>query len=150
MPTDADRHAPPLVRDFPVTWPVQTRWTDNDMFGHLNNAVYYAIWDSVINAWVAREAGADPMTDAAIPLVAESSCRYLGELGYPQDLVAGLGVDRLGTASVTFRLCLYAAGSGPSVPVAAAGRWVHVYVDRATRRPVAIPDGARMAYESAR
>lgn len=138
------------VRDFPVTWAVQTRWTDNDMFGHLNNAIYYALWDSAINAWIARDAGADPMTDAALPLVAQSGCRYIGELAYPDDLVVGIGVDRIGSSSVTFRLALYAAGAEPEDPVAAVGSWVHVYVDRVTRRPCPIPPEARVVYEAAR
>lgn len=141
------RDRAPVVRDFPLTWPAQTRWVDNDMFGHLNNAVYYALWDSAINAWMAREAGADPLVDPVIPMVAESSCRYLGELAYPADLVVGIGVDRIGTSAVTFRLALYAAGAAADDPVAAAGRWVHVYVDRTTRRPVPMPAAARAAYE---
>lgn len=148
MTEASDRHVP-LVREFPVTWPVQTRWTDNDMFAHLNNAVYYALWDSAINAWLARDTGADPMTDAAIPLVAESGCRYLGELAYPADLVVGIRADRIGRSSVTFALALYAAGAGLDDPVAAAGRWVHVYVDRDTRRPCPIPDAARAVYQAA-
>ncbi len=137
----------PRVRAFPLLWPVQTRWVDNDMFGHLNNAVYYSLWDTAINAWMARDGGADPMADTVIPVVAESSCRYLGELAYPADLVVGIGVERLGTSSVTFALALYAACAGPDDPVAAAGRWVHVYVDRITRRPAAIPPAARAACE---
>ncbi|HPF82257.1 acyl-CoA thioesterase [Nostocoides australiense] len=140
----------PLVRDFPVRWPVQTRWTDNDMFGHLNNAVYYAMWDSAINAWLAQQTGADPMKDAAFPVVAESSCRYVSELGYPDDLVAGIGVERLGSSSVTLRLALYCASATDADPVAAVGRWVHVYVDRATRKPTPMPAGERAAYEAIR
>lgn len=140
----------PLVRDFPVRWPVQTRWTDNDMFGHLNNAVYYAMWDSAINAWLAQQTGADPMKDAAFPVVAESSCRYVSELGYPDDLVAGIGVERLGSSSVTLRLALYSASATDADPVAAVGRWVHVYVDRATRKPTPMPPGERAAYEAIR
>lgn len=140
----------PVVGDFPVTWPVSTRWTDNDMFGHLNNAVHYGLFDSAINAWLAREAGQDAMTDPAIPYLAESGCRYLAELRYPQDLVVGIRVDRLGTSSVTFALALYPAGAASTDPVAAVGRWVHVYVDRETRRPTPVPDGARAVYESAR
>ena len=146
----AERAPIPQVGDYPTAWPVQTRWTDIDMFGHLNNAVYYALWDSAINSWLARETGADPMTDAAIPLVAESGCRYFGELSYPADLVVGIGVDRIGSSSVTFRLSLYAAGSPPQAPVAAAGSWVHVYVDRTSRRPCAIPAAARATYAAAR
>ena len=91
--------------DFPVHWPVLTRWADNDMFGHLNNAVYY-------------------------------------ELAFPDALVVGLAVTRLGTSSVTYRLALFAAADG-TVPVAAVGHWVHVYVDRTTRRPVPIPEVVR-------
>ncbi|GAA1760600.1 MAG TPA: thioesterase family protein [Tetrasphaera sp.] len=149
MTEAAERHVP-QVREFPVAWPVATRWTDNDMFGHLNNSVYYALWDSAINAWLAREIDADPMTDAAIPLVAESGCRYVGELAYPADLVVGIRADRVGGSSVTFALALYAAGAGPEDLVAAVGRWVHVYVDRVTRRPRPIPAVARAVYEAAR
>ena len=146
MPRDADRDAP-TRSTFPLEWPLTTRWTDNDMFGHLNNAVYYALFDTAINAWLARDAGADPMTDPALPLVVESGCRYLAELAYPSPLVVGIGVSQLGTSSVTYRLGLYAAGLAPADPVAAVGHWVHVYVDRTTRRPVPIPDPVRALHE---
>ena len=132
--------------DFPVAWPVQTRWLDNDMFGHLNNTVYYALFDTAINAWLARDAGALPMTDPAFAVLAESSCRFVSEVSYPQDLVVGLRVVRLGSSSVTLGTSLYAARSAPGDPVAAAGDWVHVYVDRRTRRPVPIPAAARALY----
>ena len=89
------------------------------------------------------------MTDAAFPVVAESSCRYLSELAYPDDLVVGIVVDRLGSSSVTFRLALYAAGLPPTDRVAAVGRWVHVYVERDTRRPTPMPAEVRAVYEAA-
>lgn len=148
--TEVAERRVPQVREFPVAWPMATRWTDNDMFGHLNNSVYYALWDSAINAWLARAIGADPMTDAAIPLVAESGCRYVGELAYPADLVVGIRADRVGGSSVTFALALYPGDAGPEDPVAAVGRWVHVYVDRVTRRPCPIPAVARAVYDAAR
>jgi acyl-CoA thioester hydrolase len=125
--------------DFPLHWPVQTRWTDNDMFGHLNNAVYYELFDTAINAWIGSRAGVDPMCAPWLGVVAESSCRYFAEVKFPSDLVVGLAVTRLGNSSVTYRTGLWAAGQ----PLAAVGSWAHVYVDRDTRRPVPIPDEIR-------
>lgn len=141
--------------DFPVHWPVQTRWADNDMFGHLNNAVYYQLFDTAINAWIARGTGTDAMAAPWLGVVAESSCRYFAELTFPADLVVGLAVTRLGTSSVTYRTALFedgkppAAGSdsrlaaGSDSRLAAVGSWVHVYVDRDTRRPIPIPAEVR-------
>lgn len=138
--------------DFPVHWPVLTRWADNDMFGHLNNAVYYQLFDTAINGWIAANAaGIDPVAMPELGVVAESGCRFLGELGFPDRLTVGLAVTRLGRSSVTYRLAVFrapddpaAAGEGgAAVPPAALGYWVHVYVDRTTRRPVPIPDAIR-------
>jgi acyl-CoA thioester hydrolase len=126
--------------DFGVHWPVQTRWTDNDMFGHLNNAVYYQLFDTAINAWIGTRTGIDPVAAPWLGVVAESSCRYFAELKFPSDLVVGLAVTRLGTSSVTYRTGLWAADD---TRLAAVGSWVHVYVDRESRRPVPIPDEIR-------
>ena len=137
-------------RDFPVHWPVLTRWTDNDMFGHLNNAVYYELFDTAINAWINTSTDVDPVTAPWLGVVAESGCRFYAELKFPDPLVVGLAVTRLGASSVTYRLALF--GPGPNdapLPVAAVGHWVHVYVDRSTRRPVPIPDAIRALLESA-
>jgi acyl-CoA thioester hydrolase len=128
--------------DFPVLLPMTTRWSDNDVFGHLNNAVYYALFDSAINRWIGRATGTDPTRLPAMGVVAESGCTYLGELRYPQDVRVGLSVLRVGTSSVTYRPALLAQDD--DVP-AAVGRWVHVYVDRDTRRPVPVPDVLRSA-----
>lgn len=149
MSAAGDPGPPPVRSTFPVEWAITTRWMDNDMFGHLNNAVYYSLFDTAINAWLAEVAGADPMGDAALPLVAESSCRYVTALAYPEPVVVGIAVDRLGRSSVTYRLGLYAASLPPDEPVAAVGHWVHVYVDRTTRRPVDIPAALRAAHASA-
>jgi acyl-CoA thioester hydrolase len=90
--------------DFPVLWPVLTRWADNDMFGHLNNAVYYQLFDTAINAWINTSTGLDPITMPVLGIVAESGCRYFAELGFPESLAVGLAVTRLGNSSVTYRL----------------------------------------------
>lgn len=127
--------------DFPVHWPVLTRWTDNDMFGHLNNAVYYELFDTAINAWINTSVDVDPVTAPWLGVVAESGCRFFAELKFPDPLVVGLAVTRLGTSSVTYRTALF--DKSEQAAVAAVGHWVHVYVDRTTRRPVPIPEAVR-------
>ena len=145
MSTDPD---PRTLRaaDFPVLLPMTTRWSDNDAFGHLNNAVYYALFDSAINRWVGQATGRHPAALPAMGVVAESGCRYLGEVSYPQDVRVGLAVARVGTSSVTYRLAAFGADDVP----AAVGHWVHVYVDRGSRRPVPVPDVLRPALEGLR
>lgn len=135
--------------DFPVLWPVGTRWADNDMFGHLNNAVYYQLFDTAINAWINTATGLDPITTPALGIVAESGCRYFSELHFPQDLTVGLAVTRLGRSSVTYRLGVFDSGDGDPRPLTALGHWVHVYVDRATRKSVPIPDPVRTLLSTA-
>jgi acyl-CoA thioester hydrolase len=130
--------------DFPVHWPVGTRWADNDMFGHLNNAVYYQLFDTAINAWINTSTGLDPISTPALGIVAESGCRYFSELHFPEGVVVGLAVTRLGRSSVTYRLGVFRDGpeTAPQ-PITALGHWVHVYVDRTSRKAVPIPDAIR-------
>jgi acyl-CoA thioester hydrolase len=140
-------------RDFPVLWPVLTRWADNDMFGHLNNAVYYQLFDTAINGWINTNVAVDPVTMAAQGIVAESGCRYFSELHFPQRLVVGLAVTRLGRSSVTYRLGIFRTAeelaAGEEEKIAALGHWVHVYIDRTSRRPVPIPDAIRSLLSTA-
>ncbi|MEZ0351426.1 acyl-CoA thioesterase [Mycobacterium sp. pR1184] len=136
--------------DFPVLWPVGTRWADNDMFGHLNNAVYYQLFDTAINAWITIGTGLDPTTMPALGVVAESGCRYFSELQFPQRLEVGLAVTRLGRSSVTYRLGVFDSPEGEQPrPVTALGHWVHVYVDRTDRKPTPIPDPIRTLLSTA-
>jgi acyl-CoA thioester hydrolase len=139
--------------DFPVLWPVGTRWADNDMFGHLNNAVYYQLFDTAINAWINTTTGVDPITTPAQGIVAESGCRYFSELHFPEGLVVGLAVTRLGRSSVPYRLGVFRADNGEAQksarPITALGHWVHVYVDRTSRNPVPIPDAIRALLSTA-
>jgi acyl-CoA thioester hydrolase len=139
--------------DFPVHWPVLTRWADNDMFGHLNNAVYYQLFDTAINGWISANVDIDPVTTSAQGIVAESGCRYFSELHFPERLAVGLAVTRLGRSSTTYRLGVFrspeeSAADEPQ-PIAAVGHWVHVYVDRTNRRPVPIPDAIRSLLSTA-
>jgi acyl-CoA thioester hydrolase len=143
-------------RDFPVHWPVLTRWADNDMFGHLNNAVYYQLFDTAINGWIGAGVTIDPVTTSVQGIVAESGCRYFSELHFPERLVVGVAVTRLGNSSVTYRLGVFRAGSASAdsedtapQAVAAVGHWVHVYIDKTTRRPTPIPDDLRALLSTA-
>jgi acyl-CoA thioester hydrolase len=116
------------------------------MFGHLNNAVYYKLFDSAINAWIIESAGVDPMSSASIPVTAESSCKFFREVGFPSKLDIGLGLEHLGNSSVVYQLGLFNSGGPgqhPESDIVALGRWVHVYVDRQTRRPSSVPATVR-------
>lgn len=138
----------PVLEDFPVQRRVSTRWADNDSYGHMNNAVHYQLFDSVINAWLAGAVPDMVRAGAAIGVVAHSECSYFAELAYPDDVVVGLQVQRIGRTSVTYRLGLFAHPVGAAEPVdtvAAVGRWTHVYVDASTRTPTPLPDPLRTA-----
>lgn len=113
-----------------------TRWSDNDMYGHLNNAVYYELFDSAINGWLIIGAGIDVMALPELGVVAESGCRYFRELEYPRPLEVGVRVERVGRSSITYALGLFDA---EATEPAALGHWVHVYIDRSSRTSVPIP-----------
>lgn len=146
--------------EYPVHRRVTTRWADNDMFGHLNNAVYLELFDTAINGWLAEATARGPLDQPARGVVAESSLRFLAEVGFPSPVSVGLAVERLGTKSITYTLALFvlpeSAGGGAApddaVPddavLAATGRWVHVYVDPQTRATVPIPPEIRAAVEA--
>ena len=130
--------------DFAVHVAIGTRWSDNDMFGHLNNAVYYQFFDTAINGWLAGVTGGEPVTDSVLRVVAESRCVFFGELGFPQPVTIGLRLARVGRTSVTYEL---GAFGEPSGEIAAFGQWTHVYVDRGTRAPTELPPAHRGAFD---
>ncbi|MGD0526069.1 MAG: thioesterase family protein [Polyangiaceae bacterium] len=134
---------PPATRDrFRHFLPMATRWMDNDVYGHVNNVVYYSYFDTVINRYLIDAGGLDIGRDAVIGLCVESHCRYLSPLAFPTELDAGLRVEHLGRSSVRYGIGIFARG----VAAAAAEGWfVHVFVDRETRRPTPIPEGLRAA-----
>jgi acyl-CoA thioester hydrolase len=145
------------------------------MFGHLNNAVYYQLFDTAINGWINTNVEVDPVTMPLQGIVAESGCRYFSELRFPEKLVVGLAVTRLGRTSATYRLGMFRAaeqldGVGVGSPpasgggdtplrsgdpsyswgtIAALGHWVHVYIDRTSRKPAPIPDVIRALLSTA-
>ncbi|MET0456969.1 MAG: thioesterase family protein [Mycobacterium sp.] len=127
---------------------LSTRFADNDVLGHINNATYYAYFDTAINGWLYELAGGPTWELPGLAVVASSSCDYLREVHYPQDLLIGLRVARLGTKSIAYELHLWAAGDPPG-EIRARGRWVHVYIDPATRATVAIPPRLRAAIGNA-
>lgn len=124
------------IEDFPVQRALPTRWSDDDTYGHVNNVVHYLMFDTAVNGWLIEASGVDIRALPAIGLVVETSCRYFAELRFPEVVTAGLGLERLGRTSVVYRLALFGAASPAP---AAVGRFVHVYVDRDTRRPTPIP-----------
>lgn len=125
-------------RDAYRTWrDVPTRWADNDAYGHVNNTVYYTWFDTAVNAWLIEAGLLDVAAGDPIGLVVETGCRYARPLAFPETVEVGLAVERLGTSSVRYRLGVFAKGAEQA---AAEGFFVHVYVDRETRRPVPLPE----------
>jgi len=124
---------------------IPTRWMDNDSYGHVNNVAYYSYFDTAVNEQLIRAGGLDIVASAAIGVVAETSCRFHASLSFPETIDAGLVVTRLGRSSATYRIGLFRQGEDAPV---ATGRFVHVWVDRATQRPVDIPPRIRAALES--
>lgn len=132
------------ARVFRVRVPFSTRWNDNDQYGHLNNTVYYEAMDTAVNSWLIRAAGLDPQGDGPIALCAASSCEFRASASFPDALEVGIGVERLGSSSVTWALGILRDGEPEPI---ATGRFVHVFVDAASRRPVAVPASVRAAIE---
>jgi acyl-CoA thioester hydrolase len=133
-----------MREDFPVLRPQHTRWHDDDVYGHVNNVVYYAYFDTAVNGYLIDASGTNIRNLPAIGIVAETACRYLRPVSFPDRLDVGLAVARLGRSSVTYHLAVLREDENEP---AAVGRFVHVYVDRATRRPVAVPDVLRRVLE---
>jgi len=121
---------------------ISTRWMDNDVYGHVNNVVYYSYFDTAVNAFLIEASGTDIRALPQIGIVAESSCRFLKPLSFPAPVEAGLALEKLGTSSVVYRIGLFSEGSAAA---AAVGRFVHVYVDASTRAVVPVPAVIRTA-----
>lgn len=124
---------------------ITTRWLDNDQYGHVNNVVYYAWFDTAVNAHLIERGALDTAGGDTIGLVIETQCQYFAPLSFPQNVEAGIRVAHIGSSSVRYEVGLFAEGAEMT---AAKGHFVHVYVDRATRRPVPLPAALRTVLEA--
>ena len=130
--------------DFTVLRSIPTRWMDNDHYGHVNNVAYYSFFDTAVNGFLIEATGADIRELSAIGIVAESGCQFLAAISFPDTIDAGIGLEKLGTSSIVYRIALFREDTPEPCAI---GRFVHVYVDRETRRPVPIPDAIRAVVE---
>lgn len=133
------------LADYPHHLVISTRWMDNDVYGHVNNVVYYSWFDTVVNRFLIDRGVLDIATSPVIGLVVATNCAYFSSVAFPDEIVGALRVAHLGNSSVRYEIGLFRQGS--ETP-AAAGEFTHVYVDRATNRPVALPGPLRAALES--
>jgi acyl-CoA thioester hydrolase len=124
--------------------PILTRWQDNDVYGHVNNVAYYSYFDSAVNTYLIEHGGLDIHGGEVVGFVVSSSCDYFASVAFPERLEVGLRVAKLGTSSVQYELAVFRAGEDEAC---AAGRFVHVFVERASNRPVEIPAGIREALQ---
>jgi acyl-CoA thioester hydrolase len=142
MNETVEKRLPEQRGEFPVLRTITTRWMDNDHYGHVNNVVYYSYFDTAVNGYLIEASRCDIRDLPAIGIVAETSCRFLRELSFPDTVHAGIAIERLGNSSVVYRIGLF---RNEEAAPAAIGRFVHVYVDATTRRPVPVPPAIRAA-----
>ena len=119
---------------------ITTRWMDNDQYGHVNNVIYYSWFDTAVNAHLIEHGALDTAGGSTIGFVVETQCHYFAPLAFPQNVVAGIRVAHMGSSSVRYEVGLFAEDGATT---AARGHFVHVYVDRATQRPVPLPDALK-------
>lgn len=131
--------------DFRLFRAIPTRWMDNDVFGHVNNVVYYSWFDTAVNGWLVEQGHLDIAGSAIIGLVVETGCTYFESVAFPETVEAGLAVEKLGRSSVTYRIGIFREGGEQA---AAQGRFTHVYVERAAQKPVPIPERLRAALKA--
>lgn len=122
--------------------PITTRWHDNDVFGHVNNVVYYAFFDTAVNSFLVRQGLLDVKASEVVGLVVETRCTYFESVAFPDRIEVGVAVEHMGTSSVRYLLGVFREGDARA---AAQGRFTHVYVDRASNHPVPVPDAIRAA-----
>lgn len=132
------------LADFPYQTRMTTRWRDNDVYAHMNNAVFYEYVDTVVNGWILETETLEIPHGPIVGLVVASSCTFKASLGFPDPVDAGLGVSKIGNSSVTYQIGL---ARGGAEALSAAASFTHVYVDAKTHRPVPLPDAFRQALE---
>ena len=137
--------ARPTIDRYPYVTAITTRWMDNDVYGHINNVAFYSFFDTAANRFLIERGGLDIQASDVIALVVESTCAYHVPVAYPQELRAGVRVALLGNRAVTYDIAIF---SDRDAAAAANGTFVHVFVDRATRRPTMIPESIRAALQT--
>ena len=141
----SERAAPAPRDGFAIFYCLNTRWADNDIYGHINNVAYYAFFDSVVNRFLIEEGGMRPGHDNVVGYVVNSSADYFSPLTYPQELELGLRIARMGEKSVTWEIGVFAQGAAVS---SVTGRFTHAFVDREANKSAAIPSDIRRAIEA--
>jgi acyl-CoA thioester hydrolase len=142
---EPSRRGPEPRAAYAAFCPITTRWMDNDVYGHVNNVVYYSFFDTAVNGLLVNAGVLDIRQGEVIGLVVETQCNYFAPIAFPQAVSAGVRVAQLGRSSVRYEIGLYAGDAAAS---AAAGHFIHVYVDRATRRPVPLPAPLKAVLQS--
>ena len=140
-----DRMGPEPRSAYKAFRSIGTRWMDNDAYGHVNNVIYYSWFDTAVNAYLIEHGVLDIHHGQAIGLVVETQCNYFSPLAFPQTIEAGMRVARLGQSSVRYEVAMFAQDQDLC---AARGHFVHVYVDRVSRRPVILPDPLKQLLET--
>jgi acyl-CoA thioester hydrolase len=143
----SNRQPPRQISDFAHVADIQTRWMDNDVYGHVNNVVYYSFFDTAVNRFLIEGGVLDIHSGPVIGLVVETGCRYFQSIEFPQKIRAGIGVSHVGNSSVRYEIALFGPDSDDAV---AEGHFVHVYVDREERRPTSLPEAFRRLLETIR
>jgi len=143
--TDPSRRGPEPRTAYAASRPITTRWMDNDVYGHVNNVVYYSFFDTAVNGLLMDAGVLDIHHGEVIGLVVETQCNFFAPIAFPQAVVAGVRVAQLGRSSVRYEIGLF---TGAAPHSAAAGHFIHVYVDRATRRPVPLPEPLKAVLQS--
>ena len=138
------KELPPTRDDYPVFYPISTRWADNDIYGHINNVVYYSYFDTAANRYLIEQGGLDISDGSIVGYVVNSGCAYHAPLAHPDELEAAVRVDRLGNSSVQYGIAIFRKGDASA---AAHGHFVHVFVEKARDKAVPIPAGIRQALE---
>lgn len=134
----------PLRADYRHFQPITTRWHDNDAYGHVNNVTYYSFFDTAVNSYLIEQGGLDIHDGEVVGFVVSSACDYFASIAFPERIEIGLRVGKLGNSSVQYELAVFKAGEEEAC---AAGRFVHVFVDRASNQPVPIPGMLREALQ---
>lgn len=136
----ASKPIPKNRKDFAHFTTIQTRWMDNDVYGHVNNVNYYSYFDTVVNSHLIDQGALDIQNSPVIGLVVETKCNYFASFAFPQKIEAGLAVSKVGSSSVVYEIGLFHEGEDTC---AAQGHFIHVYVDRQTNKPTPLPDALK-------